>query len=149
MIYRVHVILRIKSYIFFDKIFVIKQSLSKESIEISMSDSLEYCLSTFQLWFFRIFNVSQHIIGYVDISLWVEYLILKLVNWVSLKQGVDDHVIYRFADSVSVALLEEFVPRHKYLFNVLINLWVIAQSVVEDEGPLNQSIMLKTDWLET
>ena len=53
------------------------------------------------------------------------------------------------ASTVRVDILEKLVPSLEDLLNVLVDLGVVTQAIVKDHGARNQSVMLKTDCLES
>ena len=68
-----------------------------------------------------------------------------MVDRISFEEGIDNHVINCLASTVRVAILEKLIASLENLLNVLIDLGVVAETIVEDHGARNQSFMLETD----
>ena len=62
-----------------DQVLVIKQPLSKESVELPAANPLQNFLCGKKLWLLRILNIGKYIISDIDIGRWVSHLILKVV----------------------------------------------------------------------
>ncbi len=74
--------------------------------------------------------------------------LLKVIDLIRGKQGIDYHEVDSFADTVRVAFFEELVASLEDLLDIVVVLLVEAQSPVDHSRTLDHAVGLEAHTLE-
>lgn len=114
-----------------------------------MSDPLENGLSAFEGRVSRGLDMRKDVVCHVDIASGISDCLLKVEDWISLNEGIDNHVVNCTANSVRVALFEKLIASHENLLHIIEYLCIIAQLVANDTGATQDALLVKSDRFES